>query len=105
MPCAAMPATPWPISASGSPRSAGELEEGTADLEIAASLDPNASLTRSYLGKAYYEQKRSKVAQTEYDRAKEFDPMDPTPWFYDAIKKQTENRPVEALQDLQKSSV
>jgi hypothetical protein len=29
--------------------------------------------------------------------------MDPTPWFYDAIRKQTLNRPVEALHDLQKS--
>ena len=29
--------------------------------------------------------------------------MDPTPWFYDAIRKQTVNRPVEALHDLQKS--
>jgi hypothetical protein len=35
--------------------------------------------------------------------AKELDPKDPTPFFYDAIKKQTENRPVEALQDLQKA--
>jgi hypothetical protein len=31
------------------------------------------------------------------------DPNDPTPWFYDAILKQTQNRPVEALEDLQKS--
>ena len=81
----------------------GELEQGTADLEIAASLDPNDSLTRSYLGKAYYEQKRGKLADTEYQLAKQFDPKDPTPWFYDAIKKQTENRPVEALQDMQKA--
>ncbi len=29
--------------------------------------------------------------------------MDPTPWFYDAILKQSVNRPVEALQDIQKS--
>jgi hypothetical protein len=35
--------------------------------------------------------------------AKELDPNDPTPWFYDAIRKQTLNRPVEALQDLQRS--
>ena len=35
--------------------------------------------------------------------AKQLDPKDPTPWFYDAILKQTQNRPVEALQDLQKS--
>ena len=35
--------------------------------------------------------------------AKELDPNDPTPYFYDAIRKQTLNRPVEALRDLQKS--
>jgi hypothetical protein len=35
--------------------------------------------------------------------AKELDPLDPTPYFYDAIRKQTINRPVEALHDLQKS--
>ena len=35
--------------------------------------------------------------------AKELDPLDPTAWFYDAIRKQTINRPVEALQDMQKS--
>ncbi|WP_049780681.1 TonB-dependent receptor [Nitrosococcus halophilus] len=35
--------------------------------------------------------------------AKELDPNDPTPWFYDAIRKQTANRPVEALHDMQKA--
>ena len=35
--------------------------------------------------------------------AKERDPNDPTPWFYDAIQKQTQNRPIEALRDIQKS--
>ncbi len=82
---------------------AGDLEAGTADLELAANLDPDDAITRSYLGKAYYEQKNAKVAATELDTAKQLDPKDPTPWFYDAIKKQTENRPVEALQDLQKA--
>ena len=33
----------------------------------------------------------------------ELDPLDPTPWLYDAMLKQSLNRPVEALQDLQKS--
>jgi len=82
---------------------AGDLEAGTADLEIAANLDPNDSLTRSYLGKAYYEQKNSKVAATEFELAKRLDPKDPTPWFYGAIKKQTENREVEAVQDMRKA--
>ena len=81
----------------------GELKEGRAEIEIAASLDPNNSLIRSYLGKAYYEEKRDKPAGAQYAIAKELDPFDPTPWFYDAIRKQTINRPVEALQDMRKS--
>ena len=81
----------------------GDLEEGRQDLEIAAILDPGNSLVRSYLGKAYYEEKRNMLAEDQFSLAKERDPKDPTPYFYDAIKKQTENKPIEALQDLQKS--
>ncbi|MGH8497803.1 MAG: tetratricopeptide repeat protein, partial [Methylococcales bacterium] len=81
----------------------GDLEEGRHDLEIAAILDPNNSLMRSYLGKAYYEERRSTLASDQFDLAKERDPKDPTPYFYDALKKQTENRPIEALHDLQKA--
>jgi tetratricopeptide (TPR) repeat protein len=79
------------------------LAEGTHEIEIAVSLDPNNSLIHSYLGKAYYEQKQDKLAARELAMAKELDPRDPTPFFYDAIRKQTVNRPVEALQDLQRS--
>ncbi|MBK8815135.1 MAG: tetratricopeptide repeat protein [Methylococcaceae bacterium] len=81
----------------------GDLEQGRQDLEIAATLDPNNSLIRSYLGKAYYEENRNPLAEDQFRLAKERDPKDPTPYFYDAIKKQTENNPIEALQDLQKS--
>ena len=81
----------------------GGLQEGRGELEIAAALDPNNSLIRSYLGKAYYEEKRNQLARDQFATAKELDPQDPTPWFYDAIRQQTVNRPVEALQDLQKS--
>jgi tetratricopeptide (TPR) repeat protein len=81
----------------------GDLDEGTREIETAASLDPNNSLVRSYLGKAYYEQKRDGLASSEYEQAKLLDPKDPTPWFYDAIHKQTTNRPVEALQGLQRA--
>ncbi len=66
-------------------------------------MDPNNSIVRSYLGKAYYEEKRTPLDEGQYAIAKELDPKDPTPWFYDAIAKQTTNRPVEALHDLQKS--
>ena len=79
----------------------GQLDEGSRDLEVATSLDPNDSLVHSYLGKAYFEEKRSPIDEHQYGVAKELDPKDPTPWFYDAIAKQTTNRPVEALRDLQ----
>jgi len=81
----------------------GDLSAGREEIEIAASLDPGNSLIRSYLGKAYYEEKRDKPASSQLEMAKELDPNDPTPYFYDAIRKQTLNRPVEALHDLQKS--
>jgi hypothetical protein len=55
------------------------------------------------LGKAYYELKNDGYAGTELAIAKEMDANDPTPWFYDAIRKQTTNRPVEALHDMQKA--
>ena len=81
----------------------GDLKAGRGEIEIAASLDPNNSLIRSYLGKAFYEEKRDKLAKNQFAMAKELDPQDPTAWFYDAILKQSQNRPVEALEDLQKS--
>jgi len=81
----------------------GDLEPGRGDIEMAVCLDPNNSLMRSYLGKAFFDEKRDKHSDGQFAIAKELDPNDPTPWFYDAIRKQTLNRPVEALHDLQKS--
>jgi len=81
----------------------GKVDEGSRELEAAASLDPNNAIVRSYLGKAYYEEKRTGLDEREYAVAKQLDPNDPTPWFYDAITKQTTNRPVEALQSLERA--
>jgi tetratricopeptide (TPR) repeat protein len=98
------PADPLPRLGLGLARiRRGDLEDGRQDIETAASLDPGKSLVRSYLGKAYYEERRNKPTGEEFARAKELDPRDPTPWFYDAIEKQTTNRPVEALQDMQRA--
>ena len=80
-----------------------ELAEGRREIEVAASLDPNNSLIRSYLGKAYFEEKRDDLTSSQFAMAKELDPKDPTPYFYDAIHKQLTNRPVEALHDIQTS--
>ena len=81
----------------------GHLKEGRREIEIAATLDPDNALLRSYLGKAYYEEKRYPLAGEQYALARKFDPLDPTSYFYNAIRKQTANRPIEALQDVQKS--
>jgi Tfp pilus assembly protein PilF len=81
----------------------GDLKQGGRQIEIAAGLDPGNSLIRSYLGKTYYEEKRTGLDAREYAVAKELDPNDPTPWFYDAIRLQTVNRPVEALHNYQKA--
>jgi Tfp pilus assembly protein PilF len=81
----------------------GNLESGREQIEVAASLDPENSLIRSYLGKAYYEEKRDDKAAKQFALAKERDINDPTSYFYDAIRTQTENRPADALWNLQQS--
>ncbi len=85
----------------------GQLVKGREQLEIAVALDPANSLLRSYAGKAYYEensQERDELASTQFAAAKELDPSDPTPWFYDSILKESQTRPVEALEGLARST-
>jgi tetratricopeptide (TPR) repeat protein len=81
----------------------GDLHDGRHDIETAAALDVGDSVIRSYLGKAYFEERRDVLSAEQLDLAKQLDPQDPTPYLYDAIRKQTVNQPVEALDDLQKS--
>src|SRR6266850_6336991 len=84
----------------------GKLIEGREQIEIAVALDPTNSLIRSYVSKAYYEEntkERDQLAATQFGLAMQLDPNDPTPWFYEAILRQTQNRPADALEDLRKS--
>jgi tetratricopeptide (TPR) repeat protein len=84
----------------------GHLTQGREQLEIAVALDPRNSLLRSYVGKAYYEErtnKRGELASSQLDIAKTLDPNDPTPWLYEAIRLQSINRPVEAASALHES--
>jgi tetratricopeptide (TPR) repeat protein len=81
----------------------GDLKEGRGEIEIAAGLASNNALIRSYLGKAYFDERRESLASKQYEMAKSLDPNDPTAYFYDAILKQTTNRPVEALKDIKQS--
>ncbi len=100
---------------------AGDLEGGRKEIEIAVALDPENALLRSYLGKAYFDERTTNpltyfqelvtnfpnqentLAAQQFAISKELDPNDPTPWLYDAIRLQSENRPVEALRNIEKS--
>lgn len=84
----------------------GELVKGREQLEIAVALAPGNSLLRSYAGKAYYEEntrERDSLAATQFLLAQQLDPMDPTPWYYQAFLQQSWNKPVAALDSLQAS--
>ncbi len=81
----------------------GALAAGRQDIEVAAALDPLNSTTRSYLGKAYYEERRHELAQVQLHLARVLDPLDPTPYLYDAARLRATNRPREALQNLERS--
>jgi tetratricopeptide (TPR) repeat protein/opacity protein-like surface antigen len=81
----------------------GHLQEGRGELETAVALDSNNALLRAYLGKAYFEEKRGPLDAQQFGIAKERDPLDPTAYFYNAIRLQTENRPVEALHEVDAS--
>lgn len=79
------------------------VSEGREQLAIAVALDPGQSLLRSYLGKAYQEEGRERLANDQYTLAKTFDSADPTPWFYSALLARVQNRPFDALDDLNRS--
>ncbi len=83
----------------------GDLAAGRRELETAVALDGNNALLRAYLGKAYFEEKRSTHAAQQFSIAKKLDPADPTAWLYDGLRRQSENAPVAAMQDLHASIV
>jgi tetratricopeptide (TPR) repeat protein len=83
--------------------SSGNIEAGGRDIEVAVALDSNSALLRAYLGKTYFAERRYPLDSEQFSIAKQLDPNDPTAYLYDGILKQTVNRPVEALQDFDRS--
>jgi len=101
---AADPADPMPHLGLGLARiNQGKLATGRAEIELAVGLDSNSALLRAYLGKAYFEERRSEIDAQQFRIAKELDIHDPTAYLYDGIRLQTENRPIEAIQALEES--
>jgi tetratricopeptide (TPR) repeat protein len=76
---------------------------GQADLLIAASLEPNRALLRSYLGKAFAQSGETARAAKELALAKRLDPNDPTAWLYSALLNEQRNRINQAIADLEES--
>ncbi len=81
----------------------GHGAEGRQDLQVAAAREPQRSLLRSYLGKAWSQTREVQRAEKELGLAKKFDPNDPTPWLYAAILDEQQNRVNDAVSDLEKS--
>ncbi len=81
----------------------GDLEHGRADIEAAVALGSNNALYRAYLGKAYFDEKRNPLDAEQFSIAKELDPRDPTAYLYDGTLKQSINRPIEAVEDFERS--
>ena len=81
----------------------GELNAGREDLQVAALMEPQRALLRSYLGKAWNELGDQRRAAAELRHAKANDPRDPTAYLYEALLLQEENRINEAVTALERS--
>jgi len=81
----------------------GQLEEGRADLQTAATVEPTVSSFHSYLGKAFSMEDKPGDARRDLDLARRLDPNDPTPLLYSALELQQRNRTNEAITDLEMS--
>ncbi len=81
----------------------GDAAGGRDDLQVAATLEPQRALFRSYLGKAFSQVGNNKQARNELELAKNLDPNDPTAWLYAALVDQQANRINEAVRELERS--
>jgi Tfp pilus assembly protein PilF len=81
----------------------GQTQLGLEDLEVAAATEPQRSVLRSYLGKAFGLAGAETQARKELDLARRLDSSDPTGWLYAALLNQEWNRINQAIQDLEAS--
>lgn len=81
----------------------GHRREGLDDLLTAAALEPQRSVLRSYLGKAFSDAGDNRRSTRELGLARRLDVNDPTSWLYSALLNQQRNRINEAVSDLEKS--
>ena len=78
----------------------GQLQAG-GHIQVAATLEPQRALLRSYLSKAWSETGDLARAREEIELARQLDPHDPTAWLYSALLLREQNRLNEAVRDLE----
>jgi tetratricopeptide (TPR) repeat protein len=81
----------------------GQADEGRADLQVAATLEPQRALLRSYLGKAFSNARDNERADKELALARKLDPNDPTAWLYSALLAQQQNQINRGVRDLEQA--
>src|SRR6185369_15490569 len=79
----------------------GHAREGREDLQVAAALEPQRAVLRTYLGKAFSNVGDDTRAVKELALARSLDPNDPTAWLYSALLNQQRSRINEAVDDLE----
>jgi len=81
----------------------GHADAGRRDVQVAAVVEPQRAILRSYLGKAFSNEHDNRRALKELALAERLDPNDPTAWLYAALVEQQENKINEAVSDLEES--
>jgi len=81
----------------------GGAAEGRRELQIAAALEPQRGLFRSYLGKAWSQSGQDQLAEKDFALAEKLDPADPTAWLYSALHRFQTHQINDAVRDLEQS--
>jgi len=82
----------------------GNDEEARRDLQIAATLEPQRGLFRSYLGKAWSQSGDDRLAEKDFALAQKLDPADPTAWLYSALHRFQTHQVNDAVRELEHSA-
>ncbi|MBI3939851.1 MAG: FecR domain-containing protein [Acidobacteria bacterium] len=81
----------------------GKPIDAEAEMLLATTLEPQIALYQSYLGKAFYEERKFEQAFTALADAIKLDPRDPTPHLYSGIFRNDLSEPGAAVKSFQES--
>jgi tetratricopeptide (TPR) repeat protein len=82
----------------------GDRAGGIREFELAVVLDPVDALLRSYVAKAYHDERRPGLAESQAGLAKTLDATDPTAYLYETFFDQSTNNPVDGLRNFNQAA-